>query len=125
MGKNEKTNEHNNLKSPNDGYLGSCIDDERSKSRKVVWHATYRESSTLRTQSACTSTKFIYLLFFSEIRNALVHSNICSNDYFKKDERNSIIVWTKGKCTRARLSTAKKKKKIFFIHFLYEKRFEI
>jgi len=24
------------LKSPNDGYLGSCIDDERSKSRKVV-----------------------------------------------------------------------------------------
>jgi len=35
-----------------DGYLGSCIDDERSKSRKVVWHATYRESSTLRTQSA-------------------------------------------------------------------------
>ena len=29
-------NIYNNLKSPNDGYLGSCIDDERSKSRKVV-----------------------------------------------------------------------------------------
>jgi hypothetical protein len=31
-----KLNIYNMLKSPNDGYLGSCIDDERSKSRKVV-----------------------------------------------------------------------------------------
>lgn len=31
-----KTKNLKKLKSPNDGYLGSCIDDERSKSRKVV-----------------------------------------------------------------------------------------
>ena len=32
----KKKNIQKYVKYPNDGYLGSCIDDERSKSRKVV-----------------------------------------------------------------------------------------
>jgi len=39
-------------RSPSGGYLGSCIDDERSKARKVVWRAAPCEPSTLRTQTA-------------------------------------------------------------------------
>lgn len=36
----------------NGGSLGSCIDEERSKLRNVVWIAGFRESSNLRTQMA-------------------------------------------------------------------------
>ena len=40
----------------NNGYLGSCNDEERSKLRYVMWIAEYSESSNLWTQMALTAT---------------------------------------------------------------------
>ena len=36
----------------NGGSLGSCIDEERSELRYVMWIAEFSESSNLRTQMA-------------------------------------------------------------------------
>jgi hypothetical protein len=46
----------------------------------------------------------------------LVHDNTCANVYLYLKKKKCIILWTKGKCTRARLSIAKKKKKESFLY---------
>ena len=52
----------------NGGSLGSCIDEERSELRYVMWIAEFSESSNLRTQMAlqgplCSMTVWVSVLY--------------------------------------------------------------
>ena len=52
VNKKNKTKTKTKRTTFNGGSLGSCIDEERSKMRYVMWIAEFRESSNFRTQIA-------------------------------------------------------------------------